>query len=195
MNKIKLVRKVTCKETRDRFSKEFDFVGLMVAEMVDGTRFYTQKGGTCILGTSENIDGFTDISDVHDFQTIDVPGGVQSEEDFIKIVERDAVLDEKDVEKFMSDEAIKEQYAGMKVKHFDLEHLATSEGWKGTFELEFPNADGIDYDTSMVNGFFVYDYKGEQIAWDKWMPDEQTHQLEGIIRKEIQERLKRQSAK
>lgn len=96
MNKINEFRKVRCKETWSRYPREFDFVELFVAEMVDGTRFYTTKGGTQVFGTTSKLDGQTDISDVHDFQTIDVPGGVRSEEEFRKIVEAEAVVDMKD---------------------------------------------------------------------------------------------------
>ena len=92
MNKIKEFRKVRCKETWSRYPREFDFVELFVAEMVDGTRFYTTKGGTQVFGTTSKLDDQTDIANVFDFQTIDVPGGVHSEEDFLKIVERDAVV-------------------------------------------------------------------------------------------------------
>lgn len=191
MNKIKEIRKVRCAETWSRYWPREEMVNLFVAEMRDGTRFYTTVGGTHIFGTDEEITSKTDISNIHDFQTIVVPGGVSTEEEFINAVEKDAVVDDAPL---MNDEDIKKQYSGMKIKHFHLEHLTHSEGWKGTFELDFPNADGIDYDTSMVNGFIVYDYKGERIAWDNWMPDDQTHQLEDVIRKEIKERLERQSA-
>ena len=93
MKKIKEIRKVTCKETRDRFMPIYEGVGLWVADMADGTCFYTSKGGTGILGTDTKIDGWTDIANIFDFQTIDVPGGVQSEEQFREIVEREAVID------------------------------------------------------------------------------------------------------
>lgn len=92
-NKILNIKKLNCKETWSRYPKQFDFVSLFVAEMVDGTTFYTTKGGTEVFGTSEKLDSNSDISNVHDFQTINVPGGVQDEEHFRKIVESDAVVD------------------------------------------------------------------------------------------------------
>jgi len=55
-------------------------------------------------------------------------------------------------------------------------------------ELTFPNADGIDYNETMVNNFIAYDKNGNQIAWDNWMPDEQTKYLENLIRQEIAKR-------
>ncbi len=93
MRKIANNRNVTCRETQDRFTQTYEWVGLWVADMVDGTTFYTSKGGTVIFGTAEKIDSHTDIADVFDFQTIDVPGGVHSEDDFLKIVEKEAVVD------------------------------------------------------------------------------------------------------
>lgn len=89
---------------------------------------------------------------------------------------------------FMSDEDIAGQYGDMRINNFEITPLGSSEGWKGTFELEFPNADNVDYDGTMVNGFIAYDAGGNSIAWDNWMPDEQTDYLNGIIRREIAKR-------
>jgi hypothetical protein len=90
---------------------------------------------------------------------------------------------------YMSDEDIANQYSDMEIINFKLNPLKHSEGWEGTFELQFPNADDIDYDSSMVNNFIVYDKEGEKIAWDNWMPQGQTDKLEAIIRDEIRKRL------
>lgn len=94
---------------------------------------------------------------------------------------------------YMSDEDIANQYSDMKITYFEINPLRNSEGWEGTFELEFPNADDIDYDSTMVNDFFVYDSEGSRIAWDNWMPDEQTKYLNDIIRKEIAKRSVKES--
>ena len=94
-----------------------------------------------------------------------------------------------DEARWMNDDEINSQYAGMEITAFDLEPLSTSEGWQGRFELSFPNADGIDYDETMVNNFFVYDEMGNDIAWDNWMPDEQTRYLEDVIRQEIRKKI------
>lgn len=94
---------------------------------------------------------------------------------------------------YMSDEDIANQYSDMKITYFEINPLRNSEGWEGTFELEFPNADDIDYDSTMVNDFFVYDNEGNRIAWDYWMPDEQTKYLNDIIRKEIAKRNVKES--
>ena len=89
---------------------------------------------------------------------------------------------------FMSDDSIRNQYSKMKITYFAMHPLRRSEGWEGTFELEFPNADGVDFDESMVNNFIAYDVDGKQIAWDRWMPDEQTKELNNIIRQKIAEK-------
>lgn len=89
---------------------------------------------------------------------------------------------------FMNDDNIANQYKDMKITYFNMKPLINSDGWKGTFELEFPNADNIDFDGTMVNDFIVYDMEGNRIAWDNWMPDEQTKHLEKIIRQEIAKR-------
>lgn len=87
--------------------------------------------------------------------------------------------------RYMSDNDIVNQYSDMEIISFNLEPLSHGDGWKGAFELNFPNADNVDYDNSMVNNFIVYDQQGKRIAWDNWMPNEQTHKLESIIRAEI----------
>lgn len=90
--------------------------------------------------------------------------------------------------RIMSDDDIKAQYDDMKILNFKLEKTNFG-GWSGAFELEFPNADNIDYDDYTINNFIVYDVEGKRIAWDNWMPDEDTHRLEEIIRGEIAKRL------
>jgi uncharacterized protein YoaH (UPF0181 family) len=111
-----------------------------------------------------------------------------TESDLNKIIEQAVTRLLVEDEKWMSDEAIEQQYSDMNVTYFELNPLRYSEGWSGTFELEFPNADDIDYDSTMVNNFFVYDTEGNNIAWDHYMPNAQTNYLENIIRKEIAKR-------
>ena len=91
--------------------------------------------------------------------------------------------------RFMSDEDIAAQYDDMIITYFEIKPLRYGDGWSGTFELEFPNADNIDYESTMVNGFITYDKEGKRISWDKWMPDKQTMQLTKIIRNEIKKKL------
>jgi len=92
MRKIVQFRKVRCKETRDRVLGFYDHILLYVADMADGTSFYTTKGGTEIFGTDMEIDSQTDIADIFDFQTIHVDGGVRNEEEFQEIVEREGEI-------------------------------------------------------------------------------------------------------
>jgi len=92
-------------------------------------------------------------------------------------------------ENYMSDDDIAAQYSDIKIMSFDIKPLRNSEGWKGYFELEFPNADNVDYDDYMVNDFICYDKDGKSIGWDYWMPDKQTNMLQKIIRDEIRKRL------
>ncbi len=96
------------------------------------------------------------------------------------------VLNEDEEYKYMSDDDIASQYDGMEIVDFTIEHLRSSdEGWIGGFDLIFPNADGIDFNESLYNGFIVYDEDGKKIAWDHWMPNEQTIYLENFIRQKI----------
>ena len=91
--------------------------------------------------------------------------------------------------RFMSDAEIAEQYKGFNVTFFSIEPLRHSEGWSGTIEIEFPNADDVDFDISKVENFFVYDRKGERIAFDNWYPREVEYQLLELIRSEIKKRI------
>jgi hypothetical protein len=93
------------------------------------------------------------------------------------------------IQKVISDDEIEKQYDDMNIVNFEMEPLRhSSEGWKGTFELVFPNADGVDYDENMVNDFMAYDAAGNRIAWSNWMPEGPTKRLESIIRHEIAKR-------
>lgn len=100
------------------------------------------------------------------------------------------VLNEDEEYIYMSDDDIASQYDGMEIVGFTMEHLRNSDkGWIGGFDLIFPNADGIDFNESLYNSFIVYDEDGKNIAWDYWMPNEQTIYLENIIKNEIRKRL------
>ncbi len=96
--------------------------------------------------------------------------------------------DENDEPKYMNDDDIKNQYDDMKIVDFFIENHPSGEGWRGHFELEFPNADNIDYDDSMVNNFIVYDNDGNKIAFDDWMPQDCFEKLKTIIQREISKR-------
>ena len=87
MNKIREVRRVSCYETTDYNERRRDFVTLFVADMEDGSHFYTSVGGSTVYGTEDDIDSSTDIIDLHDFYTYDVDGFLWDESAFCIIVE------------------------------------------------------------------------------------------------------------
>lgn len=88
-------------------------------------------------------------------------------------------------ENYMSDEDIKAQYNGAKVTHLQVEPSRSGEGWTGTLEIIFPNADDIDFDSSVVDNFFVYDNAGNDIGFENWYPDVVVAKLKEFIQKEI----------
>ena len=88
-------------------------------------------------------------------------------------------------ENYMSDEDIKAQYNGAKVTHLQVEPSRYGEGWTGTLEIIFPNADDIDFDSSVVDNFFVYDNVGNNIGFENWYPDVVVAKLKEFIQKEI----------
>ena len=88
-------------------------------------------------------------------------------------------------ENYMSDEDIKAQYNGAKVTHLQVEPSRSGEGWTGTLEIIFPNADDIDFDSSVVDNFIVYDNAGNNIGFENWYPDVVVAKLKEFIQKEI----------
>ena len=88
MNKIREVRRVSCYETTDYNERRRDFVTLFVADMEDGSHFYTSVGGYAIFVTEESIDSSTDIIELHDIESYVIEGSVWDEPGFIDIVER-----------------------------------------------------------------------------------------------------------
>ena len=94
MDKIKEIRRVKCYETTDYVHDKKDFVELFVAELRDGTRYYTSVGGTVVFGTDETIDSSTDIIYLHDFHRIDTEKQLWDEKDFRNIIEEKAYIDE-----------------------------------------------------------------------------------------------------
>ena len=94
MKKIKMVRNVSCFETIDYINEKQEKVKLWVADMIDGSHYYTSVGGNTIFGTDEEITPQTDIIDLHDFKIISVLKPIKTERVFIAIVEEKAYIDE-----------------------------------------------------------------------------------------------------
>lgn len=92
MNKIKEVRKVSCYETTDYNERRKTSVQLFVADMENGSHYYTSVGGYAIFVTEESIDSSTDIIELHDIESYVIEGSVWDEPGFIDIVERLANL-------------------------------------------------------------------------------------------------------
>lgn len=76
------------------------------------------------------------------------------------------------MEKLLSDAQIKAQYKDFSVNHISAERLKHSDGWSGTIELEFPNANHPDFDSSVIDVFIAYDEELRKIAFDRWYPEE-----------------------
>lgn len=91
--------------------------------------------------------------------------------------------------RFMSDADISAQYEGFVVKHFSIEPLRFSDGWSGCLELEFPCADEVDFDSTKVDNFIVYDKEGLRTAFEHWYPSDITRKLTELIRSEIRKRM------
>lgn len=92
-------------------------------------------------------------------------------------------------QRYMSDEDIANQYQDFKVTHFEINPSRYGNGWTGTIEIEFPNADEVDFDSSVVDNFIVYDHEGTRVGFDNWYPDEVANQLKEMIRKAINQKI------
>ena len=90
-------------------------------------------------------------------------------------------------EGYMSDADIAGQYGDFRITGIEVEPNSTG-GWRGAVSIEFPNADDVDYDSSKVDNFFVYDSEGNDIAFDYWYPEGVTEKLREAIRAEIAKR-------
>ena len=73
--------------TMFRNSEEDYTRNAFVADMEDGSHFYTSVGGSTIYGTEDDIDSGTDIIELHDFYSYDVSGFIWDESAFCIIVE------------------------------------------------------------------------------------------------------------
>ena len=94
--------------------------------------------------------------------------------------------------RFLSDEKIASQYEDFNITHFELESKTDWNGkmfWVGVLEIDFPNADHPDFDSSTVDDFIVYDQFGDSIAFDHWYPEKIVDQFIEIIKRKIQDIL------
>lgn len=100
------------------------------------------------------------------------------------------VIQEEDEEMYMSDEDIHSQYEGFRILQLQVEKVERFrfKGFDGAIEIEFPNADEIDYDSTVVDNFIVYDENATQIAFDRWYPSDVYNRLCSAIRAEIRKK-------
>ncbi len=85
---------------------------------------------------------------------------------------------------YLSDERIAEQYQDFKITSFSYEQSELG-GYTGVIELEFPNVDHEDFDSTKIDNFIVYDDDCERIAFDNWYPNDVYKELCEYIRKKI----------
>ena len=105
--------------------------------------------------------------------------------------ERCAVLTEADLnrhnknilnEGFMSDEDIHNQFSKFEVLDFSKEGEHS-----GYIELSFPNADEVDYDSSVITGYTIYE--DGKVAFDNWFPDDVYNELAEYVKQHHSEEL------
>ena len=96
-------------------------------------------------------------------------------------------------EKLLSDADIARQYSGYKVTGIKFYEQTQPDAFSGVVDLEFPNADHPDFDKSMSNPFISYDSDGQQIAFDRWLPDEVYMDVRNAIREERPKHLIREA--
>lgn len=88
--------------------------------------------------------------------------------------------------RYMSDADIAAQYNDFNVTHLSVEKSEFG-GYSGCIEVSFPNADEIDFDSSVCDNFIIYDDEAKRIAFDNWYPDGVYHKLCDMIRTKVKE--------
>ncbi len=105
--------------------------------------------------------------------------------------ERCSVLTEADLNKhkkdmlkegFMSDEDIHNQFSKFEVLDFSKEGEHS-----GYIELYFPNADEVDYDSSVITGYTIYE--DGKVAFDNWFPDDVYNEVAEYVKQHHFEEL------
>ena len=85
-------------------------------------------------------------------------------------------------ESFMSDKDIHNQFSKFEVLDFSKEGEHS-----GYIELSFPNADEVDYDTSVITGYTIYE--DGKVAFDNWFPDDVYNEVAEYVKQHHSEEL------
>ena len=92
--------------------------------------------------------------------------------------------------KYMSDEDIASQYEDFEITHLEVKPAIYGEGYTGTIEITFPNADDVTFDSGTVDNFYIYDKDATRFGFDNWYPKEVVEKLKEEIRNYINKNLK-----
>lgn len=85
-------------------------------------------------------------------------------------------------EGYMSDEDIHNQFSKFEVLDFSKEGEHS-----GYIELYFPNADEVDYDSSVITGYTIYE--DGKVAFDNWFPDDVYNEVAEYVKQHHSEEL------
>lgn len=85
-------------------------------------------------------------------------------------------------EGYMSDEDIHNQFSKFEVLDFSKEGEHS-----GYIELSFPNADEVDYDSSVITGYTIYE--DGKVAFDNWFPDDVYNEVAEYVKQHHSEEL------
>jgi len=88
---------------------------------------------------------------------------------------------------YMSDADIEQKYKDFDVTHINVQRANNGEGYNGTIEITFPNADDEQFDSTMVDNFFIYDNEMTRFGFDNWYPQEITEELKEFIKEYIKQ--------
>lgn len=85
-------------------------------------------------------------------------------------------------EGYMSDEDIHNQFSKFEVLDFSKEGEHS-----GYIELSFPNADEVDYDSSVITGYTIYE--DGKVAFDNWFPNDVYNEVAEYVKQHHSEEL------
>lgn len=88
--------------------------------------------------------------------------------------------------RYMSDADIAAQYSNFEVTSLSVTKSEFG-GYSGCVEVLFPNADEIDFNSSVCDNFIIYDNEAKRIAFDNWYPDEVYYNLCYMISEKVKE--------
>ena len=101
-------------------------------------------------------------------------------DEYADFFDDESFIDNTKEDKILSDEDIAAQYNDFKVESCTIEPSSVHDEWfNATLEIEFPNADHPDFNSSVIENVY-YDRAADNWGFDNWYPDETIEKLKSL---------------